>query len=282
MRKLLLALLLFPAIAIALTAQEKDATFEVASVKANKSGDGNGNLRGLPGGRVQATNMPVRPIITFAYQLAGYQLVGGPSWLTTDRYDLIAKLEESANAVQPFVPGSTTPNAMQLALRNLLVERFKLRTHRETREMDIYALVMARPGGGPGPGLKPTTQDCSKAVESAQRPGAPPPGAPGQPFCGIAGTPGRVRFGGLPASSFATALTGPAGRMVVDRTGMTGSWDFELTFAPENRGPDAPPADPNAPSFFTAIQEQLGLKLEATKGPVDVVVIDSIEKATED
>ena len=70
--------------------------------------------------------------------------------------------------------------------------------------------------------------------------------------------------------------------MVVDRTGMTGSWDFELTFAPENRGPDAPPADPNAPSFFTAIQEQLGLKLESTKGPVEVLVIDSVEKPTED
>ena len=281
MRKLWLTLLLAGCVAIAVAAQEKDATFEVASVKANKSGDGNGNMRALPGGRVAATNMPVRPLITFAYMLAGYQLIGGPGWLTTDRYDFIAKLEESANAVQPFIPGSTTPNAMQLALRNLLVERFKLRTHRETREMDIYALVMARPGGGPGPGLKPTTQDCSKPVE-APRPGAPAPGAPGQPFCGISGTPGRIRFGGLPASSFATALAGPAGRMVVDRTGMTGSWDFELTFAPENRGPDAPPADPNAPSFFTAIQEQLGLRLESTKGPVDVLVIDSVEKPVED
>jgi uncharacterized protein (TIGR03435 family) len=281
MRKAALALCLAGAAAIAVPAQEKDATFEVASVKANKSGDGNGNMRALPGGRVAATNMPVRPLITFAYMVAGYQLIGGPGWLATDRYDFIAKLEESATAVQPFIPGSTTPNAMQLALRHLLEDRFKLKVHRETREMDIYALVMARPGGGPGPGLKPTTQDCSKAVE-APRPGAPAPGAPGQPFCGIAGSPGRVRFGGLPASSFATALSGPAGRMVVDRTGMTGSWDFELTFAPENRGPDAPPADPNAPSFFTAIQEQLGLKLEATKGPVEVLVIDSVEKPTED
>jgi uncharacterized protein (TIGR03435 family) len=282
MRKLALTVLLVLGGAIILPAQDKDATFEVASVKVNTSGDGNGNMRALPGGRVAATNMPVRPLITFAYMVAGYQLMGGPGWLTTDRYDLIAKLEESAVAVQPFIPGSTTPNAMQLALRNLLVERFKLRTHRETREMDIYALVMARPGAGPGPGLKPTVQDCSKAVE-APRPGAPPPGAPGQPFCGIAGTPGRLRFGGLPASSFATALSGPAGRMVVDRTGLTGSWDFELTFAVENRGgPDTPPADPNAPSFFTAVQEQLGLKLEATKGPVDVLVIDSIEKPIED
>jgi uncharacterized protein (TIGR03435 family) len=279
MRKLGLTLLLAGCVAV--VAQEKDATFEVASVKANKSGDGNGNLRGLGSDRVVATNMPVRPMITFAYQVAGYQLIGGPGWLTTDRYDINAKMEAPPTTVIPFVPGSTTPNPMQLALRHLLEDRFKLKMHRETRELDIYALVMARPGGGPGPGLKPTTQDCSKAVE-APRPGAPPPGAPGQPFCGISGSPGRVKFGGLPASSFATALAGPAGRMVVDRTGMTGSWDFELTFAPENRGPDAPPADPNAPSFFTAIQEQLGLRLESTKGPVDVLVIDSVEKPVED
>ena len=281
MRKIALALCFAGTAAIAVPAQEKDATFEVASVKANKSGDGNGNLRGLGSDRVVATNMPVRPMITFAYQVAGYQLIGGPGWLTTDRYDINAKLEAPPTSVQPFIPGSTTPNPMQLALRHLLEDRFKLRMHRETRELDIYALVMARPGGGPGPGLKPTTQDCSKAVEP-QRPGTPPPGAPGQPFCGISGSPGRVKFGGLPAASFATALAGPAGRMVIDRTGMTGSWDFELTFAPENRGPDAPPADPNAPSFFTAIQEQLGLRLESTKGPVEVLVIDSVEKPVED
>ena len=282
MRKLGLTLLLAGCVAVVAPAQEKDATFEVASVKANKSGESNGNLRGLGGDRVVATNMPVRPMITFAYQVAGYQLIGGPGWLTTDRYDINAKLEVTPTSVQPFVPGSTTPNPMQLALRHLLEDRFKLKMHRETRELDIYALVLARPGGAPGPGLKPSTTDCVAAGAAAQRPGAPPPGAPGQPFCGISGSPGRVKFGGLPASSFATALAGPAGRMVVDRTGMTGSWDFELTFAPENRGPDAPPADPNAPSFFTAIQEQLGLRLESTKGPVDVLVIDSVEKPVED
>jgi uncharacterized protein (TIGR03435 family) len=279
MRKLALALLLGGAVTIAGVAQEKDATFEVASVKANKSGDGNGNLSGMPGGRVRATNMPVRPIITFAYQLASYQLVGGPGWLTTDRYDLIAKMDGTADST-PAVPGANEPSPMQLALRHLLEDRFKLRVHRETRELDIYALVMAKPGGGPGPGLKPTTVDCAAAIAAAQR--RPGPAAPDQPFCGIGMGPGRLRFGGLPSASLPAAFSGPSGRMVIDRTGLTGSWDFELTFAPENRGPDAPPADPNAPSFFTAIQEQLGLKLEPTKGPVEVVVIDSIEKPVED
>ena len=283
MRTLVLALLCVAALVVAVPAQEKDATFEVAAVKANKSGDTNGRLQGLPGGRVVATNIPVRPIITFAYQLAGYQLVGGPGWLNTDRYDLNAKMEEGSSAT-PAMPGQSAPNPMQIALRHLLEDRFKLKTHHETREMDIYALVLARPGGSPGPGLKSSTQDCAAAADAAAKQSGPPQpfGAPGQPFCGIAGGTGRLRFGGLPAMSFPAAFSGPAGRMIVDRTGLSGRWDFELTYAPENRGPDAPPADPNAPSFFTAIQEQLGLKLEPTKGPVDVLVIDSVEKPVED
>ena len=281
MRKLVLTLLLAGAAAIVVPAQEKDATFEVASVKANKSGDGNGNLRGLGSDRVVATNMPVRPIITFAYLVAQYQLVGGPDWLTSSRYDLVAKMEGNPSA--GFVPGSNTPNPMQLALRHLLEDRFKLRVHRETREMDIYALVLARPGGNPGPNLKPTTQDCAAIADAARRGEKPPAPAPGVPLCGIQGSTGRLRFGGLPASAFAQAFSGPAGRMVIDRTGLTGSWDFELTYAIEGRGgADAPPADPNVPSFFTAIQEQLGLKLEPTKGPVEVLVIDSVEKPVED
>ena len=284
MRQLMLTLCFAGTLAIVAPAQEKDATFEVASVKPNRSGDSNGMLRMLPGGRVSASNMPVRPIITFAYQLAQYQLVGGPGWLASDRYDLIAKLEGDPGPV--FAPGGTAPNPMQLALRNLLEDRFKLKVHRETREMDIYALVMAKPGGGPGPNLKPTTQDCAAAAAAAQRGAQPPPGAAtGVPFCGIQGGPGRIRFGGLPASALAQAFSGPAGRMVVERTGLTGAWDFELSYAAEGRGApggaDAAPADPNAPSLFTAIQEQLGLKLESTKGPVEVLVIDSVERPTE-
>jgi uncharacterized protein (TIGR03435 family) len=284
MRQLMLTSCFAGAVAIAVPAQEKDATFEVASVKPNKSGDTNGMLRMLPGGRVSASNMPVRPIITFAYQLAQYQLVGGPGWLTTDRYDLIAKLEGDPGPV--FAPGATAPNPMQLALRSLLEDRFKLKVHRETREMDISALVLATPGGGAGPNLKPTTQDGAAAAAAAQR-GAPPPSsaATGVPFCGIQGGPGRIRFGGLPASALAQAFSGPAGRMVVERTGLTGAWDFELNYAAEGRGvpggADAAPADPNAPSLFTAVQEQLGLKLESTKGPVEVLVIDSVERPTE-
>ena len=288
MKRLLTVLCLSGAVSVVVaqdTASTTPPTFEVATVNANKSGDTNGMLRRLPGGRMTATNMPVRPMITFAYSLAQYQLVGGPGWLATDRYDVVAKMEGNPDPV--FVPGASTPDPMQLALRNLLEDRFKLKVHRETREMDIYALVMAKPGGGPGPNLKPTTTDCAAAAAAARRGGPPPQlGAPGQPFCGIQGGPGRIKFGGLPTSAFGQAFSGQSGRMVVDRTGLTGSWDFELNFAVEGRGgpggPDVPAADPNAPSFFTAVQEQLGLKLESTKGPVEVLVIDGVERPTDD
>ena len=281
MGKALLAACLTGAVAI-VAAQERPTAFEVATVKANKSGDTNGMLRNLPGGRMTATNMMLRPMITFAYQIAGFQLVGGPGWTATDRFDIVAKLEGDPAPVGPGVIGP-----MQLALQTLLADRFKLKVHRETREMDIYALVMARPGGGPGPNLKPTTQDCAAIALAARRGAAPAPPAPGGAVqCGIAIGPGRIRFGGLPASQIVAALAGQSGRIGVDRTGLTGSWDFELNFAIEGRGgpggPDTPAADQNAPNFFTAVQEQLGLKLESTKGPVEVLVIDSIEKPVDD
>jgi uncharacterized protein (TIGR03435 family) len=286
MRRLMLGLSVAASVAV-VAAQEAPQTFEVATVKRNTSAPGNSLLRRLPGGRLTATNMPVRPMITFAYGLAQYQLVGGPSWITSDAFDIVAKMEGDP---APSPPGSG-PDPIQLAMRGLLADRFRLKAHRETREMDIYALVMAKTGGAPGPNLKPSAADCAAQAAAARR-GGPPPGppgppVPGSPFCGIFGGPGRLRFGGLPATAFAQAFSGQSGRMVIDRTGLTGSWDFELTFAVEGRGgpgggPDAPAADPNAPSFFTAVQEQLGLKLESTKGPVEVLVIDAIEKPVED
>jgi bla regulator protein blaR1 len=179
---------------------------------------------------------------------------------------------------------------MHFALRALLADRFKLAAHRETREMEVYALVLARPGGQPGPALKPSTTDCSPEAVTARR-GGPPPAAPGRDapvFCGLRGTVGKIQLGGFPLSTFANSLQGLAGRMVVDRTGLTGNWDGELTFAQERSnaplppGVELPPVDPNAPNLFTALQEQLGLKLEATKAPVEVLAIDSVQQPTPD
>ena len=261
--------------------------FEVASVKPNNSGERNQLIRRQPGGRMTATNMPLRMLIAFAYQATPLTLVGGPNWTNNEHYDIVAKIDGDP---PPLPPGSG-PDHMQLALRSLLADRFQLKVHRETREMDAYALVMAKPGGAPGPALKQSTQDCSPEAMRALtgRAGGPPPGppAPGAPFlCGARMAPGRMQINGMPIAVVVGPLGGLTGRSVVDRTGLTGQWDFVMTFAPDpGRGtppPDAPPADPDAPSLFTALQEQLGLKLESTKAPIEVIVIDSVERPTPD
>jgi uncharacterized protein (TIGR03435 family) len=257
--------------------------FEVASVKENRSGDTNSRFRREPGGRLVITNQPLRSLIVFAYELQGYQLVNAPSWTADARYDIVAKM-----AVDPPVtPPGSGPGPFNHAMRVLLEDRFKLKARRDTRQLDIYALVMARPDGKPGPALRQTTQDCAQLMEALRRGGRPPAAQPGgaEVVCGMRMTSGRVVAGGVPIGPFATSLANQVGRYVVDRTGLTGGWDLTLTFLPE-RAPgqvtDAPAIDPNAPSLFTALQEQLGMKLEPATGPVDVVIVDSIERAVSD
>jgi uncharacterized protein (TIGR03435 family) len=257
--------------------------FEAASVKPSNPDNPPGQgIRRQPGGRFNTVNSPVRMLITFAYQIQGYQLVGGPDWINGERYDIIAKMEGDP---PPVVPG-TGADHMMLATRTLLADRFKLKIHKETRELDIYALTMARPGGKPGPKLIPARGGCSPEELAARRgagPGGPPP-----VVCGIQQGPGRIRFGNYPLSLFASGISARVGRAVVDRTGLPGNWEFEIEFAAEippgqlPPGAAPPPVDPDAPNLFTAIQEQLGLKLEATKGPVEVWVIDSVDRPTTD
>jgi len=270
-------------------AQDAAPTFEVASVKMNTSGDGPQFVRMMPGNRVSVTNMPARALIVIAYQLQQFQLVGGPAWIANERYDIVAKI---AGEQAPFVPGQTNP--MMIAMRALLAERFKLKLHKETREMDVYNVVMLKPGV-PGPALKPAATDCA-AQANARRggppPGGPPPGPPGpnDPFpCGLMGTPGMIRMGGMPISQLTGMLTNQTGRVVFDKTNLTGNWDFLLKYQFEQRGGqplppgiNLPPPDPDAPSLYTAIQEQLGMKLESAKAPVEMTIIDSIEHPTED
>jgi uncharacterized protein (TIGR03435 family) len=259
-------------------------TFEAASLKPNRSGDSGSTFRRLPGGRFNAINVTLRQLITNAYQIQGFQLVSAPEWIGEERFDIVAKIEGNP---PPMPPGS--PNdPMILAVRVLLEDRFKLVTHRETRQLDIYALVMARPDRRNGPALRQTQQDCERLMREVARTGvmpSPPPGT--SVLCGSRGTFGRVDAGGVTMSMLANNLASQVGRIVVDRTGLEGGWDFELTFAPEARGPlpsgvEPPPVEPDAPSLFTALQEQLGLKLESTKGPVEVLVIDGVSRPTPD
>ena len=260
-------------------------TYEAASVKPNKSGVQGSSIRRFPGGRLQATNMPLRALITFAYQLQPFQLVEDPGWIRNETFDIVAKMEGDP---PPVMPGSG-PDPHMVAMRTLLAERFNLAVHRETRQMDIYELVLARPDGKLGPALKPTTQDCAAMLAAAR--GGPPPGpapGPNSPVvCGMRGLPGRLVAGAMPMALLASNLSGQVQRIVIDRTGLSGGWDFEITFAPERPlnpppGVEFPAADPNAPSLFTAMQEQLGLKLQSTKGPVEVLVVERVEQPISD
>lgn len=295
MRRLMLGLCLLAATAV-VVAQETapttdDGTFEVATLKLNKSGERGGGIRRLPGGRVTVTNMPARQLVAFAYSLglAQFQLVGGPSWMADDRFDITAKMQGNP---EWGGPGSEKPDPITIAMRKLLADRFKLKIHKETRDLDAYALMMVKPGT-PGPALKPSPTDCKALLEQARQ-GKLPPRPDGSPDfskpipCSIMGRFGQMNFDGFPMTQVANMFVAQAGRPVVDRTGLSGNWQFVVMFAQERPvGAFAPPneqtlPDPNAPSFFTAIQEQLGLKLESTKAPIEVTVIDSAEHPTDD
>ena len=259
--------------------------FEVASVKPNKDGGQGMGINRAAGGQFRTVNTPPFNLVTFAYVIQSYQVVGLPDWARNERFDITAKLGSDPAPVTP-----PAPDHMMLAMRTLLADRFQLKIHKETREMDIYALVVDRPGGKPGPALKPSADECAarpggpRPEPGAPQPQGPPRRADGSPiFCGFQQAPGVMRFNGFALSMFAQGISGRVGRQVVDRTGLTGEWSFELKYSlPPAPGTDPAPPDPNAPDLFTAVREQLGLKFEATKGPVEVWVVDSIERPTPD
>jgi uncharacterized protein (TIGR03435 family) len=261
---------------------QKAPTFEVASVKPNTSGVNAGRLGG-PASKFAAVNWTVRGLIEWAYQAQSFQIDGGPSWINSDHFDIATTAADSGSSQpRPGGPPSTT----QLRMRTLLAERFKLAVHRQAKDMPIYALVTARSDGTLGPELRPSTEDCV-AIFAAARRGVRPPSlsATGKPTCDASISPGTVTAGTQPIPLLASVLSRIVQRIVVDRTNLKGNYDLTIVFAPDQSlqgSADTPVADSNAPSIFTALEEQLGLKLEPTRGPVDVLVIDHVEKPTED
>lgn len=247
-------------------------TFEVATIKRNTSGSDAARFSGQTG-RVSITNNPLRNIIRNAWGLQSFQIVGGPDWINTERWDIVAKAE-----------GNPQGPVMLAMLQNLLADRFKLVAHRETRDMPIYALVLARADRSFGPKLHASSTDCEKEMTAAVARGGGPP-LDGKVLCGIRSINGHIEMNAVPMRNFARNLSPIAGRSIVDKTGLTGNFDAELTWTPDaSLGPvsEAAPSPIDGPSLFTAIQEQLGLKLDAQRGPVEVLVIDSVERSTED
>jgi len=261
---LLTILAMLTALAQAQSASPDRPSFEAASVKLHRSGERTRNAI-LPGGRYSATNVPLRMMIRSAYGIQDFQLVGGPGWLATDGYDIVAKAATDA-----------PPDRLFAMVRTLLEDRFRLVVHRETRTLPIYALIRGNIDTL-GRQLRVSEADCA---------GAPP--AAGRPRCGIFMNFGEIRGAGATLSQLATSLAPFSGRTIQDRTGATGAFDFELQFTPDPAAFPAPPgaeqaaANTDRPSLFTAVQEQLGLKLESTTAPIEVLVIDRIERPTED
>ena len=246
--------------------------FEAVSIKPNRSSSTPASTVGFAGGRYTIVNGTVAQLIRSAYPAQINDLVGAPSWVTSDRYDVTA-----------VAAGNPSRDALAPMLRAMLAERFKLVARYETQERDTYSLVLARPDGRLGPGISLSTIDC-EAVAAAnltgRTPDVPRP-ANGAPPCGLSAGGGTVRIGGMPMAAVARTLSGAAGRVIVDKTGLTGNYELTLRYSGQVVNGAERPAE-ELPSIFTAVQEQLGLKLEADRAPLQLVVIERIERPTED
>lgn len=243
------------------------AKFEVASIKpANPDAHGSSILTDRVGG-LNVENAPVRALITMAYGIRDFQLSGGPGWIGTDRYDVVARPEKAQNSAEPPDTQSMTDeqrkvrdDAWKERVRNLLAERFGLVVHKESREEQIYDLTVAK--GGP----KMTVVTTPEGRQ------------------GISGNRGRSQGFAAPMSMMAMNLSNLVGRPVIDKTGLTEKYDWVLEYDPNVSGsanPESTASDEQRPTIFTALQDQLGLKLETTKGPVDTYVIDKIDRPSE-
>jgi uncharacterized protein (TIGR03435 family) len=259
---------------------DPESRFDVVSIK---SSDRSAQLRlGMTPGRLDLVAAPVRMVVGMVLPLR--RVFGWPDGIDAERYTITAKMPDGAPQA-----------AMLVAIRNLLKDRFKLVTHEETRELPIYNLVLARSDGHLGPGLKESSAECqaaSKEYLEAVRHGAPQQAPPAALARCVSSQPGIGTLGlqGQALGSFVNLLPQFVDRQVIDKTGLTGIYDLTLRWTPDAGTPSllglppaAPPSvDPDAPNIFTAVAEQLGLKLEAGRGPVNVVVIDRLEKPTFD
>jgi uncharacterized protein (TIGR03435 family) len=249
------------------------ASFEVASIRRNLAANQQG--RGLaapqPGGRFIAIGATLRHLVNGAY---GLEVIGGPEWVDTDRFDVNARTEGDRPTVE-----------MQHMLRSLLSDRFRLVVHTETREVPVYALAIARKDRKLGPQLRASDAKCAQDARNFI------PSAPGSPpACGDFRLGARALTArGMTMARLAQVLSGSVGRPVLDRTGLDSAYDLELEWSSDLGLRQAPAGSagaaeltPDGLSLFTAMQEQLGLRLQPTRGPVDVIVIDRAEPPTPD
>jgi bla regulator protein BlaR1 len=259
-------------------------SFEVATIKPNHSGGMNRGFRIMPA-ELKIENASVTDLIKFAYGIkSNAQLSKGPGWIDSDKFDIDAKIEESqVEAIKKLSPNQL-PDQERLMLQSLLADRFGLKLTSQTKELPVYALVVAK--GGP----KLKEAEVFSPPQSEQLP-PPSPGEPrrkpGTHLPTLMGRPGKLEAGEVPMPFFTDWLSRQpemADRVVIDATGLKGRYDLELTWTPDNGQPNllnGAPQENTGPSIFTALQEQLGLKLEPQKAPVETLVIDHIERPSE-
>lgn len=251
--------------------------FEVASIKPAAPDARGMYIRPIAGG-ITITNMTLKEMMAMAYRTQPFQISGGPAWFDSARYDIAAKSETPPK--QGEIP---------LMLQALLADRFHLTLHRETKALPIYALVMARKDGKIGPRLTESKEGGCSGPDPSKPPPPPEPGKPATLGCGGMMIPRRLTASSVPLANLAPALSRMLGRTVVDKTGLAGKFDISLEWTPDETqamqlppdAPKPPPSDATGPSIFTALQEQLGLKLESQKGPAEIFVIERAEKPLE-
>jgi len=284
-RRSVMAALLALAATSAILAQSGAPAFEVASVKRFQSEPNrrpSDAIRVMPGGRLMAPSATVRGLIAAAYAVLDSQIIDGGRINVDDRFEIDART----------TPDETMEEARGM-LRTLLAERFRLIAHRETRDLSVYTMMLA--GERPGSQLRPSWPECAPPKGPAGVPAPPPPPASqdSAPLLVLSSTPSRCTMfifsttvgshwslREISMGRLAQRFTGTLGRPMLDRTGLNGSFDVDLTFTPDNPSVDSADA-PNAPSLLTAIREQLGLRLESTRTSVDVLVIDRVQPPTE-
>jgi uncharacterized protein (TIGR03435 family) len=250
----------------------KGPRFDVVSVKRATDIRSTRSIGEMPGGRFVLSGMTIAPLIRSAYRADTSDLIGAPDWVNFETYDVEAK-----------AAGEVPRDQMTAMLQAMLAERFKLAVHYEMQERPVYALVLARADGRLGLGIRRSELDCD-AIHAAQRAGSTgpfPATSNGAPTCGMSmrGERGmEVLLGGQPLSTLAASFGSGIGRIVLDKTGLTGNYDVTLRYIMQPQ-PNAPPDTP--PEIFTALQEQLGLKLEPDRAPLRILVIDHIERPTD-
>lgn len=244
--------------------------FEVVSVKRNPSAVGGFRVEIQPGGRLVASYVTLQLLVTDAYEIQSYQLANAPDWFAKDHFDITA-VAASDLAFSGAMERSGGPTLIDLMMQSLFADRFKMIAHRETRQLPVYDLSLARRDGGLGPKLRPSASDCWQKPNSDCAFGGPPGG-------------GHLAYQSVAISEVLPMLTRAVGRPVLDRTGLTGLFDIDLTWSPEplpSTASSTTDTSNTSASIFTALQEQLGLKLDSKTEPVDVLVIDHVEHPTE-